>query len=98
MRLQLANLCEYHAASSLEQAKKMLQQQQFDLILLDLGLPDGNGMSLLHDITDCQGDIPVVIFSAQDLSVENKQKVRAVFSKSRINTEILAKYLKNILD
>ncbi|GAB2920697.1 hypothetical protein GCM10027181_20130 [Rheinheimera gaetbuli] len=98
MRLQLENQCEYLAVTSLAQANKILQQQRFDLILLDLGLPDGNGMSLLSIITQSQGDIPVVIFSAQDLSVENKQKVRAVFSKSRINTEILAKYLKNLLN
>lgn len=98
MRLQLDRQCDYQAVTSLAQAGKILQQQRFDLILLDLGLPDGNGMSLLNAITQSQGDIPVVIFSAQDLSVENKQKVRAVFSKSRINTEILAKYLKNILN
>ena len=73
----------------------MLQQQQFDLILLDLGLPDGNGMSLLHDITDCQGDIPVVIFSAQDLSVENKQKV---LRKVKIKKHFMkkTKYFKNV--
>lgn len=98
MRLQLETQCDYQAVTSLAQANKILQQQRFDLILLDLGLPDGNGISLLSAITQSQGDIPVVIFSAQDLSVENKQKVRAVFSKSRINTEILAKYLKNLLN
>ena len=98
MRMQLENLCDYQAVASLAQARKTLQQQKFDLILLDLGLPDGNGIDVLPDIAATQGDIPVVIFSAQDLSAENKAKVRAVYSKSRINTEVLAKYLKNILN
>ena len=98
MRMQLENLCDYQAVASLTQARKTLQQQRFDLILLDLGLPDGNGIDVLPNIAVTQGDIPVVIFSAQDLSPENKAKVRAVYSKSRINTEVLAKYLKNILN
>lgn len=97
MRLQLESLFEYQTVASLAQANEILQQQKFDLILLDLGLPDGNGISLLDSITQYQGDIPVVIFSAQDLSVDYKQQVRAAFSKSRINTETLAKYLKEIL-
>ncbi|MBZ9612974.1 response regulator [Rheinheimera maricola] len=98
MRMQLESLCDYQAVASLTQARKILQQHRFDLILLDLGLPDGNGIDVLPDIVATQGDIPVVIFSAQDLSPENKAKVRAVYSKSRINTEVLAKYLKNILN
>ncbi|MDP5141884.1 response regulator [Rheinheimera baltica] len=98
MRMQLENLCDYQAVASLAQARKTLQQQRFDLILLDLGLPDGNGIDVLPDIAATQGDIPVVIFSAQDLSAEHKTQVRAVYSKSRINTEVLANYLKNILN
>ena len=97
MRLQLENQCEYFSVSTLSQARATLCKQHFDLILLDLGLPDGNGVSLLTSITETQGDIPVVIFSAQDVTVENKLKVQAVFSKSRINTELLAKYLKRSL-
>ncbi|WP_052748906.1 response regulator [Arsukibacterium ikkense] len=97
MRLQLEQLCEYQAVASLAAAKKILQQQ-FDLILLDLGLPDGDGISLLSTISATQGDIPVVIFSAQDVTPDNTARVKAVFSKSRINTEVLAKYLKNMLN
>lgn len=97
MRLQLESLCEYQAVSTLAQANLLLDNNHFDLILLDLGLPDGNGLSLLAHITQTQGDIPVVIFSAQDLGVNDKAKVQAVFSKSRINTEVLAQYLKKVL-
>lgn len=98
MQLQLDGLCEYQAASSLAEANLALTKHSFDLVLLDLGLPDGNGISLLPAITQTQGDIPVVIFSAQDLRLDDKEKVHAMFSKSQINTDVLAKYLKKILD
>lgn len=98
MRLQLDGQCDYCAACNLAEATAVLAAEKFDLILLDLGLPDGNGMALMPAISDTQGDIPVVIFSAQDVNADNKARVQAVFSKSRISTEVLAKYLKNILN
>lgn len=98
MRMQLEHQCQYMAVSTLSEAKIILAQERFELILLDLGLPDGNGISVLSTVTETQGDIPVVIFSAQDVNIENTLKVQAVFSKSRINTEYLANYLKKILN
>ncbi|MDX1539030.1 response regulator [Arsukibacterium sp.] len=98
MRLQLENQCEYQSVATLSGARSLLATERFDLILLDLGLPDGHGISLLATIAETQGDIPVVIFSAQQVSIENKLKVQAVFSKSRINTGLLAKYLKKIVN
>ncbi len=97
MRFQLEKMSEYHAVGSLAEAQKILQQK-FDLVLLDLGLPDGDGIDLLGTISATQDDIPVVIFSAQDVAIDNKSRVKATFSKSQINTEVLAKYLKNILN
>ncbi|GGW53261.1 ATP-binding protein [Alishewanella tabrizica] len=98
MRMQLEGLCEYHAVASLSEARIALSKDRFELVLLDLGLPDGDGMSLLPSIVECQGEIPVVIFSAQDVSLADWAKVNAVFSKSRINTDLLARYLRKILE
>ncbi|MDX1677344.1 response regulator [Arsukibacterium sp.] len=98
MRLQLENQADYLSVDSLSVARTTLATARFDLILLDLGLPDGNGISLLPTIAQTQGDIPVVIFSAQEVTLESKEKVQAVFSKSRINTGLLAKYLKKLLN
>lgn len=97
MRLQLETLCEYQAVSTLAEAKSALAKERFELVLLDLGLPDGNGITLLPSILECQGEIPIVIFSAQDVSLADSAKVDVVFSKSRITTELLARYLKKML-
>lgn len=41
-------LCE---ASSLAQARKLLNENKFDLALIDLNLPDGNGVEIISEIT-----------------------------------------------
>ncbi len=51
---------EVHAASTLEAASEAVKNNAFDIILLDLILPDGSGLSLFEEIG---ADTPVVILS-----------------------------------
>jgi DNA-binding NarL/FixJ family response regulator len=41
---------EVHEASSLAQAREHLKNHQFDLALIDLNLPDGNGVEIISEI------------------------------------------------
>ena len=52
-------------ASRMEEARDLLKRQPFDLVLLDLGLPDGNGYALCKEIR-AAGDTPIIILSARD--------------------------------
>lgn len=96
MRLQLEKHFEYHAVTTIEAAKAELSANTFDLVLLDLELSDGNSINLLPNIVQHQGDIPLIIFTAQDTSTVNKALVKAAFSKSRFSTNMLATYLTNL--
>ena len=49
-------------AHSCLQAKQYLARTPFDLVLLDIGLPDGNGLGLLHNRSN---DVPVVVMTVQ---------------------------------
>lgn len=54
------------AVALLKQAWQAILSQSFDLFLLELELPDGNGLSLCHDIRERLGNGVVIIFvSAQ---------------------------------
>ncbi len=62
---------ECHLAMSKAEAKSLLLQVRVDLILLDLLLPDGNGMDLLAEIREkWDKAIPVVVFTG-NASIED---------------------------
>jgi DNA-binding response OmpR family regulator len=54
------------SASTAEDACRMLDQQRYDLIVLDLGLPDLDGSEVVNHLKAIQVDIPVLVLSARD--------------------------------
>lgn len=48
-----------------EQASHVIHTQQFDLLLLDLGLPDCDGLRILRTIRQKKSDLPILIISAR---------------------------------
>ncbi|MYN03985.1 response regulator [Pseudoduganella sp. DS3] len=50
----------------LADAQRQVEQRGFDLLLLDLGLPDGDGMSLLAALRREREGVPILILSARD--------------------------------
>lgn len=54
-------------ASSIADAEQLLSQKQFDLLLLDVRLPDGNGLDLLRQLRQLSSpwqSLPVVVMTA----------------------------------
>lgn len=50
---------------NISESKKILGQEEINLVLLDIGLPDGNGFDICKEIKQKQ-DIPVIFLTAQD--------------------------------
>lgn len=61
--------CETLAALAGEPALDLLQKERIDLIILDVGLPDINGMDLLKVIRR-ESDIPVVFLTARSADID----------------------------
>jgi two-component system response regulator ResD len=50
-------------------------KQGYDLILLDLGLPDGDGLDLCRTLRGANDDVPIIILTARDAP---EQRVRGL--------------------
>lgn len=63
---------EVLTAVSIAEAQRILNHAKPDLLILDLGLPDGDGAELVHSIRKEQ-NLPIIIISARD---QEAQKIR----------------------
>jgi two-component system response regulator TctD len=53
-------------AANLADAREMLALAQFAAIILDLGLPDGDGLSLIRDLRAAGRTLPILAVTARD--------------------------------
>lgn len=54
----------FEYANSAEQARRFLKQQRFDLILMEVVLPDGNGFELMAELRGLAKETPIIIMTA----------------------------------
>jgi PAS domain S-box-containing protein len=82
----LAGRAEVVTAPTLQAAEQLLAESAFSLVVLDLALPDGNGLHLLDKLPKVTSEsIPVVILSVTEVSREVQQRVAATLVKSRVS-------------
>jgi DNA-binding response OmpR family regulator len=84
-------------ATNIEQALQLLQQNNFDLVLLDMQMPDGSGVELLGYLHEQAPRMPVVIFSATEWKQETARHISAALVKSRTSNEELLATIKSLL-
>jgi DNA-binding NtrC family response regulator len=77
------------AATSFNQAAKLLEISKFDLITLDLRLPDKHGNILLKELVRRNLAIPVIIISGNPEELVATEQVRAVVTKPFLINEFL---------
>ena len=55
---------QVEVASEIESAKALAVRNEYELAILDLKLPDGNGIDLMKSIHEVDPDLPVIILTA----------------------------------
>lgn len=63
--------CSYKTASNGESALSLLVSEKYDLLLLDLGLPDVDGIKIIEKVREWS-DMPIIVVSARD---QDREKV-----------------------
>ena len=63
---------EVYGCGSIKEAKKLIANPNFSIILLDLMLPDGSGLDLCREVKSdsTTQDIPIIILTAKDDEVD----------------------------
>jgi len=59
----------FFQASTIAGAKGQMENQAFELVILDMNLPDGNGLALLAEIREGTL-VPVIILTANDMETD----------------------------
>lgn len=57
-------------SDSIAQARQKLAETQFNLLILDINLPDGNGLDLLRTLRSQGNTTPVILLTANDLELD----------------------------
>ncbi len=55
--------CRVWVAENLQRAREIIASQNLDLLVLDVGLPDGNGLALLQELHGTQPDADALVIS-----------------------------------
>ncbi|CAM2156085.1 LuxR family two component transcriptional regulator [Paraburkholderia tropica] len=85
---------EISIAGSLAEARTILAEQPFALTLIDIGLPDGSGVDLIHELHARDPALPMLVISAWSTEQTIVQALQAGASgyvlKERDDVEIAA--------
>jgi DNA-binding response OmpR family regulator len=98
LKASLAGRAEVVTASNLKAAQRLLRDQAYSAVVIDPGLPDGDGLSLLDQIERMAMAPPVVILSVTEMPREIRQRVAAAFVKSRVSEFDLAETILSLID
>ncbi|MDX8461986.1 hybrid sensor histidine kinase/response regulator [Mesorhizobium humile] len=82
------------SAKTLKDAQHAIANRRFDLVILDIALPDGSGLDLL---TDLPLETGVIVFSAAELDDRLGDRVQAIMTKTKASEIDVAKLVRNML-
>lgn len=97
VEMLLGDKFKMNQAYSLADAKKLLRENSYDLLLLDIGLPDGSGLDLIEYIRTLSKAPEVVIFSADEIKINQKMPVASTLVKSRTTNNELVENIEKIV-
>lgn len=85
---------DFEYATTLSEAHKKIAHGTYDLVIIDISLPDGSGLDLLDEIGP---DCPIVLFSGRETNAEINERVNATLTKSLTSNDELMNTVKRLL-
>lgn len=101
VKIALGGECKFIYCTSLKGTLKALNEKKFDIMFLDLNLPDSKGIETINAVREQDGKTPIIVISdvlGDDFSEELQQAdVQAFIAKSRMSTGSLPAAISHIL-
>jgi PAS domain S-box-containing protein len=91
----LYDTAQITAANTLAEATTTLTKQNFDLAILDLILPDGNGVELLPQLA--KANIPVIVLAKGEFDYKYATYVQGVLQKDKATSQQLLNKIETVL-
>ncbi len=91
----LSGIAEITWAGTLKEARLLIKDSRFDLVLLDFTLPDGSGSDLVRELAVQDPTIPIIVFSAHDIT-NTMINVSRVFVKGQYSEQELIKAVRSL--
>lgn len=85
VRAMAGDRFDFELATSLREARARVALERFDVVILDLGLPNESGWDLLPEIRAQQPHTRVVVLTGGELSGDHAGRVDAVLRKSQVS-------------
>jgi DNA-binding response OmpR family regulator len=92
----LKGIADITQAETLEKATALINDSTYELILLDLTLPDGSGLDLLNTLSDNANKPPVIIFSAHEVT-DSLHNAAAVLVKGHYKEQDFVNFVRTLL-
>jgi PAS domain S-box-containing protein len=96
------DVAEVKCANRLATAIDMLQQSTFDVLLLDLGLPDSQGLESIIQIQTHVPDVPVIVLSGLDdentATTAVQKGVQDYLIKGQVDSTVLMRSVRYALE
>lgn len=91
------DFANFRSATTLDEARALLQAQPFDLVLLDLGPGKESNWDLVEDIDALDPRPPVIVFSPSDTGLTEDKRAEAVLLKAPTSSMELLSTIQRIL-
>jgi len=83
---------------SVEEARAALRHRNFDAAILDIGMEDGSGLDLVPVLRQRRPDLPILVFTAQEVEPHQLEGVDLALVKSRASLDRLVAEVMRMVD
>ena len=91
----ISDIAEYHYVTTFQDARNLLDDNTFDLIIVDISLPDGSVLDLIPVIDK---KTSIIFFSGDQVEEDIKKQICASLTKSNTSNEQLLTTIKRVIN